>query len=232
VYHFFQDATIALTVRLSGALASFWVICSHWTEGRSELSQALAASEGVAAAIRAKALNGAGVLMGVQGDHEHSLALCEESLALSRKLGDTQGTALSLLSLGEITFWTGSLLRSRAQLEEALAHFRGLDNPWGIATSLERLAALALEQGEYSRSRSLLEESLALNRKVGDKTRIANVLLTTPAPSARQDRRMLTSCSCPLMTGERSIPCTPRWHHSARLRMASPLCARRAMGLR
>ncbi len=167
-----------MALRLSGALASFWVICSHWTEGRSELSQALAASEGVAAAIRAKALNGAGVLMGMQGDHEHALALCEESLALSRKGGDTQGTALSLLWLGEITFWTGSLLRSRAQLEEALTHFREVDDSWGIATSLERLAALALEQGEYSISRSLLEESLALNRKVGDKTRIANVLLT------------------------------------------------------
>jgi len=136
-----------IALRLGGALAYFWAIRGYWSEGSSELSQALAASEGVAAGVRAKALNGAGFLMDLQGDHEQAMALCEESLALFRELGDTQGTALSLLWLGEITFWTGRLLRSRAQLEEALTLFRELDDPWGIAFSLERLASVALEQG-------------------------------------------------------------------------------------
>ncbi len=111
--------------------------------------------------------------MGLQGDHEQAMALCEESLALFRESGDTQGTALSLLWLGEITFWTGRLLRSRAQLEEALALFRGLDDTWGITSSLISLASVALEQGEYTRTRSLLEESLALVRKIGHQSMIA-----------------------------------------------------------
>ncbi len=80
-------------------------------------------------------------------DKQVLLLLDNFEQALFRELGDTQGTALSLLWLGEITFWTGRLLRSRAQLEEALTLFRELDDPWGIAFSLERLASVALEQG-------------------------------------------------------------------------------------
>ncbi len=165
-----------MALRLGGALWHFWMIRGHWNEGRTELSQALAAREGVAAAVRAKALNGAGVLMGNQGDHEQAMALCEESLALFRELGDTPGTALSLLWLGAIGWVTGDLARSRSRLEEALALFRVVDDTWGIAISLEKLASVAVEQGEYSRARFLVEESLALYREVGDKRGIANAL--------------------------------------------------------
>ena len=80
-------------------------------------------------------------------DKQVLLLLDNFEQALFRELADTQGTALSLLWLGEITFWTGSLVRSRKLLEEALTLFRELDDPWGIAFSLERLASVALEQG-------------------------------------------------------------------------------------
>jgi len=165
-----------MALRLGGALWYFWAIRGHWSEGRTELSQALAASEGVAAAVRAKALNGAGVLMGYQGDFEQAMALGEESLVLSRELGDTQGTALSLLWLGATEWLSRDLASSRSLLEEALTLFRGLDDTWGIAISLEKLASVAVEQGEYTRARSFLEESLALYREVGDKSGIASAL--------------------------------------------------------
>jgi predicted ATPase len=71
-----------MALRLAGSLWFFWELWGHWSEGRNFLEQALAASDGVSTAVRAKALTGASMLIGQQGDHEQAMALCEESLAL------------------------------------------------------------------------------------------------------------------------------------------------------
>ena len=167
-----------MALRLGGALGYFWELCGPWSEGRTFLEQALAASEGVAAAVRAKALGAAGVLMGKQGDFEPAMALCQQSLALFRELGETAGTALSLYGLGTIAWMRGNLALAHARLVESLALFREVDDPWGITSSLIALASVALEQGEYASTHALLEESLALSRKLADKRGIANSLLT------------------------------------------------------
>jgi predicted ATPase/class 3 adenylate cyclase len=167
-----------MTLRLGGALWYFWELCGPWSEGRAFLEQALAASEGVAEAVHAKALGGAGVLMGNLGDFEQAMALGQQSLALFRKLGERPGTALSLYGLGTMAWLRGNLEPARPLLEEALTLFRELHDPWGITSSLISLASVALERGDYARTRALLEESLALAREQGDKRGIANALLT------------------------------------------------------
>ena len=166
-----------MTLRLSGALWYFWELSGHWSEGRSFLEQALAASEGVATAVRAKALTGASMLIGQQGDHQQAMALCEQSLALFRQLGDTPGIALSLYNLGWVTWLRGNATAARSLLEEALALCRKLDDTWGMRNSLQTLATIAVDWGEYMRARPLLEEALALCREAEDKRGIANALL-------------------------------------------------------
>ena len=167
-----------IALRLGGALWYFWEVCGSWSEGRTFLEQALAVSEGLAAAVRAKALCGAGVLMGNLGDFEQGMALCQQSLALFRELRETPGTALSLYSLGTMAWMRGNLELARPLLEEALTLFRKVDDAWGITSSLISLASVALERGEYAITRALLEESLALSREQADKRGIANSLLT------------------------------------------------------
>ena len=167
-----------MALRLGGALWYFWELRGPWSEGRTFLKQALAASEDVAVAVRAKALGGAGVLMGTQGDFEQAMALGQQSLALFRELGEAPGTALSLYGLGTMAWMRGNLELARSRLVEALALFRELDDPWGITSSLISLASVALERGEYARTHALLEESLALSREQADKRGIANSLLT------------------------------------------------------
>ena len=63
-------------------------------------SELLERGEGVAASVRAKALNGAGWLALWQGEYGRAEALCEESLELYRELHDQRGIALSPLSAG------------------------------------------------------------------------------------------------------------------------------------
>jgi tetratricopeptide (TPR) repeat protein len=170
-------AEAEMALRLGGALGYFWEL-SGQSEGRTFLEQALAADEGVAAAVRAKALSAAGMLMGMQGDFEQAMALCQQGLMLFQKLGETAGTALSLYDLGTMAWMRGNLVLARSRLMEALDLFRRVDDPWGIISSLISLASVALERGEYPSTHTLLEESLALARKMGDKRGIANSLLT------------------------------------------------------
>jgi len=174
VEHHEQEAAL----RLCGALWRFWWIRGYLSEGRTELTRALVGSRGVVAMpVRAKALHAAGELANMQGDFEEAEALCGESLALFRTLGDPRGSALSLSMLGYAAAWQRSdFATARALLEEAVTLFREVDDTYDITLALVILATVFLLQGEYERACTLVEEAMVLDREGGDSWRIANSL--------------------------------------------------------
>jgi predicted ATPase len=91
-----------IALRFGGALRRFWIMHSHWSEGRNFLERALAESKGVAASVQAKALITAANLANRQADNDRAEALAEESRVLCQELGDTPGIALSLRQLGVV----------------------------------------------------------------------------------------------------------------------------------
>ncbi len=163
-------------LRLGGALYMFWWTLGHWSEGRTFLERALAASEGVAPSVRAKALYAAASLSFIQSNYERTEALSEESLALYRELGDQRGIALSLWVLGNVAWVRGVTAKARSLLEEALALFKEVDDKEYAAYSLFSLGLLASSQGEYARACTLFEESLVLFREIEHKRGIAHTL--------------------------------------------------------
>ena len=163
-------------LRLGGALGELWIVHGHWSEGRTFLERALAGSEGVMASVRAKALEAAAILAQCQDDSDRAAALCEESLALYRGLGDIAGIALSLYLLGSITRDRSNFAAACSLIEESLTLYREVGDTRAIASSLSRLAWVAHDQGEYAKARSLGEESLALFKEVDDKGNIASSL--------------------------------------------------------
>jgi hypothetical protein len=91
-----------LGLRLAGAVWGFWRVHGHVSEGRRWLEGLLAVTESGGAAksaTRAKALSHAGALALEQGDYSRAAALLDESLLLSRELGDKQWSAKSLRRL-------------------------------------------------------------------------------------------------------------------------------------
>jgi predicted ATPase/class 3 adenylate cyclase len=163
-------------MRLCGALYWFWNIRGYYRAGRSLLERALAVREGVAASVQIKVLYAASALAAAQDDFERAEALCRESLALSRELGDTAYEANALCQLGLVAWARGRYAQARAPLEEAVAFFQELGDTWNRARSLSYLARVFTAQGEYGRARALAEESLELSRVLGDKGRIAMAL--------------------------------------------------------
>ena len=177
-----ESGESALGLRLAGALWRFWYVRGHLSEGRAWLDGLLALpanDEGPdSAASRAKALTGAGVLANIQGDYDRATALCEESVALYRGLGDKQGMAVALNVLGDVAVKQGDYERAITLSEDSLALQRERGDKRGIAVALNNLGSVVQNHhGDYGRAVVLFEESLALFQDLGEKRGIA--LLST-----------------------------------------------------
>jgi predicted ATPase/DNA-binding XRE family transcriptional regulator len=158
-----------LGMRLTGALWQFWWMRGHLSEGRARLAQALVSND-APAAIRAKALDGAGALAEAQGDCDQAVALHEAALALHQQLGDQLGCARSLQNLGIIEQHDrGNYARAHELFAEALALFRAIDDAHGIAAGLNNLGTIALRLEDFARATALFTESLERSRALGDR---------------------------------------------------------------
>ncbi|MFL5662411.1 MAG: LuxR C-terminal-related transcriptional regulator, partial [Ktedonobacteraceae bacterium] len=170
---------IEIALRLAGALRRFWQMHGHLNEGQTFTEKALSASEGilVSSQARAKALIAAGTLASIQNDYDRTEAYCRESLLLFRKLGDQQGTALSLYLLSVVPMMKGDNVVARSLTEEALALFRAMGDQERVAWSLSTLGLLDTQEEQYASARARYEESLALHRKLSNKRGIGASLL-------------------------------------------------------
>jgi predicted ATPase/DNA-binding XRE family transcriptional regulator len=173
-------------LRIAGALWRFWLVRGYYSEGRAHLAEALAIASNKAEehskpphsimALRAKALNGAGILAWRQNDYGPARLFSEESLSIYRQLGDKQGIAQALNNLGNLAHRQGDYDAARSLFEESLEARRNLGDKRGIADSLNNLAMVVDEQGDYGLAHTLYEESLAVRREVGDLRGVANSL--------------------------------------------------------
>jgi predicted ATPase/DNA-binding CsgD family transcriptional regulator len=186
------QSSMEMAMRLGGALRLFWWGRGHWSEGRIFLERALAASEGIEAPVRAKALFAAGNLAFIQSDYDRAEPLCQESLALYRELEDQPGIAFSLSLLGSVAWTQGNMVVARNLTEEALEIARQVDALEVAAGSLFILGLVSSSQGEYARAYALFEEGLAIQRALGDKrgiahslSQLAQVLFVSQADPAR-----------------------------------------------
>lgn len=161
--------------RLGAPLWRFWLLRGHLSEGRSLLEAALAGvPEGTA--VRAKALNAAGVLACQQNDYARARVLLEESLELWRSLENRPGRAYALYNLGTVAHARGDYEQATTYYKESVVLLRVLGERRGIALALNSLGMTVLCQGDAQRARGLCEQSLALFRDLGDSRSIASAL--------------------------------------------------------
>jgi tetratricopeptide (TPR) repeat protein len=163
-------------LRLGGALWRFWWLRGDIAEARQQLESLLAQTATVAPAVRAKALNGAGVLAESQGDWDTATRLHQESLEISRQIGDQRCVAWSLNNLGVVAVSQGDYTRAQALLEENLAVAEQADDTASIATALNDLGLIAHSRHDYGQATELWTRSLALFRALGDESHTARTL--------------------------------------------------------
>ena len=157
------------SLRLAGAIWRFWFMRGYWSEGRHWLEMGLEQDGDVLPAVKAKALEGSGVLASNQGDHARASASYEQALALRRTLDDKGGIAPVLNSMGLLAQRQGDFARAVMLYEESLGLKRALGDQWGIAATVCNLGWVNQQRGEYTQAQTFLEESLGTYRELGDR---------------------------------------------------------------
>ena len=134
IIHSRESGRLEDGLRLAGGLWRFWEVRGHVGEGRAVLDQLIQVPGAidVEANVRAKALNGAGVLAGNQGDHARQSAILQESRMLYEELGDKSGIAQSINNLGSIAYSQGDYAQAQVFYTESLEIRRAISDSWGL----------------------------------------------------------------------------------------------------
>jgi predicted ATPase/transcriptional regulator with XRE-family HTH domain len=156
-------------------LFRYWVLRTHHREGRDWLAQLLALpGAGAPSVARARALRVAGVLEARTVDLKRGRALCEESIALCRALGERRELGHGLLNLARMdTLWPRghvSLNASiRSALEEVVTLYAQTGYDGGIGGALILLSYADLQDGVLTRAEEHATRGLALVQEAGDR---------------------------------------------------------------
>ncbi|MBC8123683.1 MAG: tetratricopeptide repeat protein [Gemmatimonadaceae bacterium] len=157
------------------ALRRFWWIRGYFAEGRAWMGRMLETSSG-RTVMRARVIAIASEFANRQGDYATGRALCAESLAYYRELGDSNGIADSLKNLGNLAWSQRDYPTARALYEESLSLRRALGDSKGIGACLNNLGNVAWSTGEFAFAESLYRQGLIIEQELGDKMGIANRL--------------------------------------------------------
>jgi tetratricopeptide (TPR) repeat protein len=162
-------------LRFAGALGPFWELDGHYAEGVEGLQHARERCPEGPKPLRAKALWWEGRLARKQGDFPRAKGPLEESVDLSRELGDPSSLAEKLGTLGWLAGGQGDP-RCRVLYEESLALSCASGDKKGIVSALNGLAHCAAYLGDYATAHVRFKESLEISRELGDKPGIASAL--------------------------------------------------------
>lgn len=161
------------SIRLAGALWRFWWVRSYLTEGRRWIGQALAMTAGGDPLVRAKALDGYGVLLEALGEAGEAADAHRAALALARDVDDPSAIGRALDGLGILAMYREELATAEAFFREALDQRRKLGDPRLTSISLGQLAHVALRRADYDQAEALVNESLAISRQIEDVREVA-----------------------------------------------------------
>jgi predicted ATPase/class 3 adenylate cyclase/Tfp pilus assembly protein PilF len=167
------------SVRLVVALGEFWLLRGNLHEGRQWLSAVLSQEETCAyPAERAKALHLAAMMAYRQSDYAASKAAWEESLQISREIGESgrRGVHLALTGLGNVATEVGDYETAPQLFTEALEITRQLGDVSSQADVLRNLGWAAMRPGDYQLASDYLEEALVLFRGLNHKVGLASTL--------------------------------------------------------
>jgi len=161
-----STSTNDMALRLSGALARFWWIAGHFTEGSRWLQHALASSADRTAA-RMKALYGAAWLAHFLRDADTAEKLLQESMEIAEDLRDDWARAWILHGLGRVAYFQNDAVCARQFGQQSLRVAEAVGDRWLIAWAWHLLALAAHIANDDTTALAHYERSLSLRREIG-----------------------------------------------------------------
>jgi tetratricopeptide (TPR) repeat protein len=160
---------IDVGLRMAGSLWRFWQMRGHLTEGRRWLDELLALpSASSRTPARAKALSGAGSVAYWMRDTASVRGFYEESLAVSREVGDRGGEAEGVYNLAFAHLLAGDSHAAGELLHRAAGMYRQWDDPVHVARANSGLAMVAYQEGDLEAADALIAEARVTFMRTGD----------------------------------------------------------------
>lgn len=177
-----------MALGLSGSLYWFWWVRGYVREAVTWLTRALQSPAAERrTSERAKGLTALAWIQGAFGELGSARALFEESIQISRDLGDKRALAEALSSWCQHIASEG-YVAARPVLEEALAVSREIGYKVGTAKSLIGSGEVEVLRDHDVAARAPYEECAALLRELGDKNFLAYAVRRLGHLALRQAR--------------------------------------------
>jgi predicted ATPase/DNA-binding CsgD family transcriptional regulator len=159
-----RDPPAAL--RLAAAMAAFWSLRGHHTEGRHRLGDLLELVP-EASMARVSALTGAAWLAIDQGGYAEAAGLLSESIRMSHTLGDTVGEAIATVYLGRCMMSNRDLAAGVPHVERAATLVSGTDDRPATAFVTFYSGLVALLTGRLETACGLFARCTAMASELG-----------------------------------------------------------------
>jgi len=143
-------------LRMTIALALFYELRGHLTNGQRWFARALAFDD-APSALRARALWGSAHVALYNYDYPTMLSHAPAALAMAEETGDTWATARALNTLGYAELWFDPAM-ARETLQRSIALGREIDDPWAVADGLKMLSVTWLTQHAAEPALPVLED--------------------------------------------------------------------------
>jgi len=167
-----------LALAIAAPLWRFWYVRGHLTQARRWLQATTAQTNEETSPVRAKALRGLAVCVGVQGEYGRSEHVGQQSLAIYEQLGDQSGVSSVLETLAIAAENQGNVDLARTRYERALELGEKIGDVRGATWVGNNLADLLLRQGDYDAAKQRLKTNIRLLGELGDKEGLAFALVT------------------------------------------------------
>jgi predicted ATPase/DNA-binding CsgD family transcriptional regulator len=153
-------------LRLAASMSAFWSLRGHHTEGRQRLDELLGLVPDVST-IRVSALNGAAWLAIDQGDYAKAAIMLDESIGLSRRLGDTVGEGIATVYLGRSKMSRGRIAEGASDVARAVALVNRAGDRPAIAFTMFYSALVAHLSGRLEAACDLFDRCVAMTAELG-----------------------------------------------------------------
>jgi predicted ATPase/DNA-binding SARP family transcriptional activator len=163
---FRSDPDVA--VRLTSALAYFWLIGRRRSEVRQRLADAVEKARGASPVNRARALTWAALLADVEGRPDEAVTQAREAYELSKDTGDPWWLALVEAIFGLALGLHGQIREAGELLDAGRARFSAAGDGWGAAIATMLAGYVTAFTADLDRAAALARGSLDGFRAAGD----------------------------------------------------------------
>jgi non-specific serine/threonine protein kinase len=161
-----------IPLRIATALRNFWMQFGYRSECRRWLETALSIEETAPPAVRANALQSAGVIAFQEGDLRGARLRCEQATTQWRMLKDQAGLASTLVyhgrTVASMARTQAEYLHGKALLEEGIALNRRMGTAWWTANGFHFLGWSEWEHAELELAAAALREAERILVQLGD----------------------------------------------------------------